>query len=629
MISQKNRLGVFHPPDNTDTGPTDGLALMRFTGHESVNDLFEFEVECLSTTASIDFDPLLGRNASVRLNTIDPAHPERYFDGVLTEARWLGPVEEGHGYTLTLRPWLWVLGLRQNQRIFHNMTAPDILAAIFGEYGFDHVSDLQRSYPEIEYMVQFQESDLEFAQRLMSMYAISYYFRHELHGHALVLFDEPESLPEVPGRTRPFRITDRQYRAPGEHLRDWVSGRQMTTGRVTMTDYNFTTPTAAMLAERSIGSGYENGDVESFVFPGRYPDKGAGETLAQSRVDQAGRDDMLHSARGDCASLTAGMRVTVTDHPQDAINDKTYVTLSCEHSYVTEGYRTGNSGPATESSYEGKYRFRLAEKPVVPAAGTVAPRVQGPQTAVVVGDGEIDCDAYGRILVRFHWDREGADSMRCRVAQVWAGKGWGSLAVPRVGMEVVVEFIDGDPARPLVVGCVYNADNMPPFDPEGEGGKTMGMKSNSTPGGGGYNEIAFNDTAGEEEMRLHAQYDLSAEVLNDETWHVFNDRTTDIDNDDTLSVGNDQTISVANNRATSVGSSDELDVGDKLTIKAGSKIKLEVGMSLIEMDSTSITLKAPTVEVKATQEFKSSSGITSEHKAGATMVIKGALVKIN
>jgi len=628
MISQKNRLGVFHPPDNTDTGPTTGLALMRFTGHEAVNDLFEFEVECLSSTAGIDFDALLGRNASVRLGTTDPAHPERYFDGLLTEARWLGPVEGGHGYTLTLRPWLWVLGLRQNQRIFHNMTAPDILAAIFGEYGFDHVSNLQSTYPEMEYTVQFQETDLEFAQRLMSMYAISYHFRHELHGHTLVLFDETESLPDVPGQSRPYRVTDRQYRFPGEHLHDWVSGRQMTTGRVTMTDYNFTAPTAAMLTERSIGSGYENGDVESFVFPGRYPDKLAGDTLAQTRANQANRDDMLHSAAGDCAGLMAGMRVTITDHPETMINDKTYVALSCEHSYVTEGYRTGGGAPAEESSYEGKYRFRLADKPVVPAAAPVAPRVQGPQTAIVTGNGEIDCDHYGRILVRFHWDREGANSMRCRVAQIWAGNGWGGLAVPRVGMEVVVEFIDGDPARPLVVGCVYNADNMPPFDVN-DGGKTMGMRSNSTPNGGGYNEIAFDDTAGEEEMRLHAQYDLNAEILNDQTWHVFNDQTTNIDNDSKTEIGNDETQTVGNNREASVGTNDSLEVGDNLTVTAGSKITLKVGMSSITMDSSSITLKAPTVEVKATQQFKSSSGITSEHKAGGTMVIKGTLVQIN
>ena len=184
----------------------------------------------------------------------------------------------------------------------------------------------------------------------------------------------------------------------------------------------------------------------------------------------------------------------------------------------------------------------------------------GPQTAVVVGEGEIDCDEYGRILVRFHWDREGANSMRCRVAQLWAGKEWGGLAVPRVGMEVVVEFMDGDPARPLVVGCVYNADNMPPFD-VADGGKTMGMKSNSTPGGGGYNELAFDDTKGKEEVRLHAQYDLNAKVLHDETREVDNDRSTTIGNNDTL------------------------DVGQELTVTAGTKITLKVGMSTITMDA--------------------------------------------
>jgi type VI secretion system secreted protein VgrG len=171
-------------------------------------------------------------------------------------------------------------------------------------------------------------------------------------------------------------------------------------------------------------------------------------------------------------------------------------------------------------------------------------------------------------------------------------------------MEVVVEFIDGDPARPLVVGCVYNADNMPPFE-VAEGGKTMGMKSNSTPGGGGYNELAFDDTKGKEEVRLHAQYDLNAKVLHDETREVDNDRTTKI------------------------GKNDTLDVGKELTVTAGTKITLKVGASTITMDASSITLQSPTIEVKAAQTFKSGAGMTSEHKAGALMDIKGALVKIN
>lgn len=620
MISQHNRLGVFYPPDNPDSGQTLSLALQRFAGHEAVNGLFEFEVECISVTPGIDFDALLGRNASVRLQTLDPAHPDRYFDGLLTEARWLGLREGGHGYMITLRPWLWLLGLRQNQRIFHEKSAPDIIGEIFAEHGFGHVAELRGSYPEMEYTVQFQETDLDFVERLMALFGISYYFRHEMHAHELVLFDEVDSLPEIPGGSRSYYMDERQHRRESEHLHGWSSGRRMTTGRVAMTDYNFTAPRSAMLTDASAGAAYDRGDIESFLYPGRYPTRGEGDTLTDLRQKQFAMADGVHGAQGDCASLMAGMRVTVTapsgrgfDKASFAAFDgKTFVATACAHSFSAEGYRSGNAATAGEDSYRGSYEFREATRPVVPSPERAAPRVPGPQTAVVVGEGEIDCDDHGRILVRFHWDREGANSMRCRVAQIWAGKEWGGLAVPRVGMEVVVEFIDGDPARPLVVGCVYNADNMPPFE-VGSGGKTMGMKSNSTPGGGGYNELAFDDTKGEEEIRLHAQHDLNAEILHDET------RT----------VGNDETREVGNDRATTIGNDDTLDVGSELTVTAGRKITLKVGMSTITIDASSITLKSPTIEVKATQSFKSTAGMTSEHKAAALMDIKGAMVKIN
>lgn len=612
MISQSDRLGVFYPPDNPDSGQTTSLALVRFSGQEAINRLFEFEVECVSVTPDIDFDPLLGRHASVELQTIDADHPARHFDGLLTEARWLGMHEGGHGYVVTLRPWLWLLGLRQNQRIFHRKTAPEIIGEIFADHGFSHVADLRGTYPKMEYTVQFQETDLEFVERLMSMFGINYYFRHKMHAHELVLFDETDSLPEIPGGSRPYRVIDRQQRRPGEHLHEWNGGRRMSTGRVAMTDYNFTTPRAEMKAEKSAGAAYEKGDIESFLYPGRYPARSEGDTLADLRQKQVTMADGLHSAHGDCASLMAGMRVTVKGpsgpgHDKKAFaafDGKTFVALACAHSFTAEAYRTGATGGAEEDSYRGWYELREAGQPVVPPPARVAPRVLGPQTAVVVGEGEIDCDEYGRILVRFHWDRDGANSMRCRVAQLWAGNEWGGLAVPRIGMEVVVEFIDGDPARPLVVGCVYNAVNMPPFE-VADGGKTMGVKSNSTPGGGGYNELAFDDSKGKEEVRLHAQYDLNAKVLHDEGREVDNDRKTTIGNDDTL------------------------DVGNELTVTAGTKITLKVGQSTITMDASSITLQSPTIEVKATQAFKSSAGMTSEHKAGALMDIKGAMVKIN
>ena len=331
--------------------------------------------------------------------------------------------------------------------------------------------------------------------------------------------------------------------------------------------------------------------------------------------------DGLHGAQGDCASLMAGMRVTVTAPSGRGFEPACLFGSSPARpswrglrarSFTAEATGRATAAATGEDSYRGSLRVPRGDRPVVPSPERAAPRVPGPQTAVVVGEGEIDCDDHGRILVRFHWDREGANSMRCRVAQIWAGKEWGGLAVPRVGMEVVVEFIDGDPARPLVVGCVYNADNMPPFE-VGTGGKTMGMKSNSTPGGGGYNELAFDDTKGEEEIRLHAQHDLNAEILHDETRQV----------------GNDETREVGNDRATTIGNDDTLDVGSELTVTAGRKITLKVGMSTITIDSSSITLKSPTIEVKATQSFKSTAGMTSEHKAAALMDIKGAMVKIN
>lgn len=613
MISQKDRLGILHA-SGTD------LALMAFSGHEGVNILGSYEVECLSPSGGVEAAELLGRNLSVEMKTIDPGHPPRFFDGVLAEMREAGPVWGGVGYVLTLRPWLWLLELRVNQRIFHEQTPLQILEAIFAEYGFPHESLLQRSYPVLEYTVQYNETDLDFVTRLMAMHGINYCFRHAKGAHRLVLFDEVDSLPEVPGATRLIRATDRQYRDQREHLHSWRAERRVTTGRVALTDYNFQTPSTAMMAEQAEGAGHAHDDIESFLFPGRYPDQGQGRALAQLRLNQARAADGHHHAQGDCLGLAAGLRMGLRDHVDPAISDRTYVVTGAEHRYVSEGYRTGDGGTTDQDSYKAGYSFLDTDRPLVPPAAAAAPRVQGPQTAIVTGQGEIDCDEYGRILVLFHWDREGAKSMRCRVAQIWAGKGWGSIAVPRVGMEVVVEFLGGDPACPLVTGCVYNAENMPPFALPGAG-QVMGLKSNSTPGGDGYNELALDDTKGSEEMRIHAQYNLNAKVLHDQGWHVLNNCSTKIDNNDSLQVGN--------TRSSTIGAHDTLDVGRTLTITAGEKITLKVGMSTIEMDGASIKLKSPTIEVSATMEFKSDAGMMSQHKAGAIFDIKGALVKIN
>lgn len=622
MISQKDRLGILHAP------ATD-LVLVRFSGTEAVNTLGQFEVEGLSEKGNVDFTPVLGRNVTIEMTTTHQAHPPRFFDGLLTEARETSVLWGGMGYKLVLRPWLWLLGLRKNQRIFHELTAPKIIKQILGEYGHPHDDLLQREYPVLEYTVQFAESDLDFVTRLMAMFGINHTVKHEKGSHTIVLFDDVDSLPEVVDGKRPLRHTDRQYRDDSEHLHDWSSERRMTTGRVSMVDYNFKTPSKAMAAEQSEGAGYAHDDLESFIFPGGYPDPDKGSTLAKTRLQQISAADGHHFAKGDCLGLGPGIRTGLSGHDRAEMNTKTFVVLATQHEFVAEGYRTGGGEAAEGDSYTASYEFAESTRPVVPpVTAATTPRMHGPQTAVVVGEGEIDCDEYGRILVKFHWDRDGAKSMRCRVAQLWAGKNWGGIIIPRVGMEVIVEFLGGDPSQPIVTGCVYNDDNMPPFDLPGAG-QIMGMKSNTTPGGGGYNELVFDDSKGAEEMRIHAQYDLNAKVLHDQTWEVLNNRSTTVNVDDTLTVGKNRDVTVGDDRKTSIGTNDTLDVGQTLEITAGQKIILKVGASKIEMDSNSITLQSPTIEIKASMQLKSTAGMTSEHKAGALFDIKGALVKIN
>jgi type VI secretion system secreted protein VgrG len=270
------------------------------------------------------------------------------------------------------------------------------------------------------------------------------------------------------------------------------------------------------------------------------------------------------------------------------------------HSFSGQHY--GLSGATGGAGYQGSYELVKSDKPYAPPILTETPFIGGAQTAEVVGDGEIDVDKYGRILVRFHWDTQGDKSMRCRVAQVWSGKSWGGIFIPRVDMEVVVQFLEGNPDQPLVIGTVYNNENMPPYKlPDN---KTIaGWKSNSSTGGGGYNELIFEDKAGKELLRMNAQKDMKSNV------------------------GNNETRSVANNRSTSIGSNDTLNVGDTLSITATKKVEITVGASKITMVPDKITITSLTVEVTAASI--KTTALTSEHVAAAVMDIKGLIVKIN
>ena len=629
-LGQEGRLGKLHCGLGKDV-----LALRRFSGTEAVNELFTFEVEALSVRENIDFDELLGKNVTIEIETVDKAHPARCFDGLLVSASWIGHRDGAHGYRLTLRPWLWLLTLRRNQRIFHDKTAPEILAAVFQDYGFSHDAMLSGSYGKLEYTVQYGESDFDFVSRMMERFGINYHFVHEKGAHKLVLCDSNDAYPPVVGGSRDYLEVLGQHRRDAEHFHDWASNRVLTAGLVSVTDYDFKKPTTALAAQQAGGADHAFGDIESFEFPGGYHEPGDGKQVSQLRMAQKRAADRRHTARGDVLTLGAGMTVKLRKHPDAQLNDKEFLAIRCTHSYEGETYASGAGGSPGGDPYQGAYEFVRIDHSFVPEVRTPASRIRGPQTAVVVGEGEIDCDEHGRILVRFHWDREQAHSMRCRVAQMWAGNGWGGIVIPRVGMEVVVMFIDGDPDNPLVVGCVYNGENKPPFDLPGSKNQT-GIKSSSTPGGGGYNELVFDDTDGKELFRQHAQYDMETTILNDERRAVGRDQQVTVGRDrsatigqhDRLSVGKNLTTEVGGNENRSVGKKSTVQVGQTLDIKAGQKITLTVGASSIEMDSKGVTIKALQIAIKATGELKLS-GTMTDLGGSATVMIKGGMVMIN
>lgn len=535
---------------------TDVLALLRFDGTDHLNDLFEYRVEALATREDLDFDALVGTHASVEIEAHEQMRP---FDGIVTSARWAGVGENGHRYELTLRPWFWLAGKRRNQRIFHDMTVIEIIEELLSDYaslGDPAVEfQLSQNYPKLEYTVQYRESDLDFARRQMERHGISFHFRHAVGSHTLVLTDDVLAHEEL--GARPFKRYDGHHQAREEHFWEWAPERNLTTGAIRQTDYNFKKPDQAMETEELGDAAYAEGQIESFDYPGDYLDQGPGRIVSALRTAQERGADRRNRAIGDCVSLGSGMRIVLTGDTIPGTGDS-YLCLSATHHFVSEAYGSGDT-EHDGYAFTGRYVLMPDTAPMAPPRRTRVPVVQGPQTAEVVGEGEIDCDEYGRILVKFHWDIHEKYSMRCRVSQNWAGNGWGGMVIPRIGMEVVVDYLEGNPDKPLVTGCVYNGKNAVPYDLPAN--KTVSTFKSDTHQGGGYNEFRFEDQAGREEVFMHAQKDHNTIIENDETHSIGHDRSKSVGNDQQESIGHDKTISVGNDHVESIGNDMQYNVG--------------------------------------------------------------------
>ncbi|MDC0660904.1 type VI secretion system tip protein TssI/VgrG [Leisingera sp. SS27] len=614
----------------------DSLVLLRMDGSEELSGDFEWRVEALSAKDGLDLTALLGTHATVE---IDHGKGSRAFDGIVCEARQRGAYENGFRYDLLLRPWLHVAGLRRNMRIFHNKTVITIIEEVLSAYaglGNPHLEvQVSEDYPVLEYTVQYGESDADFVRRQLERHGISWSWRHESGSHTMLLADAAFSLPQVPDGSRHYYGVAGYHRHEEEHFRSWSPAQRITTGAVRLTEYNFKIPMAAQEAEQLSEVSHPSSDIESYDWPGDYLTQGEGRGVADRRLEEERGQVLRHHAEGDVVSLGAGWRVTLAGDEVPGATGQTFVCLKATHRFRAQAYGSGDAS-GDEAPYEGSYVLTPETAPFRPERRTKGPRVQGPETAVVVGEGEIDCDEHGRILVRFHWDWEKAHTMRVRVSQNWASQGWGGMVIPRIGMEVIVEHLRGDPDKPIVTGCVYNGKNKPPYELPKH--KTRSTFKTDTHKGRGFNELRFEDEKGLEEIRVHAEKDLNTIVGQDEAKLVMrnysemvrDNRLEETVGDAYHSVAGTLTFSVGNNGFVATNAMG-LGMQTNKVSAAGSRLgKLENlgqrdGSFVLSCDGDkSETVQGNSVEIVSRQKISTVDGLQRQEITGNLDMTVGA-----
>lgn len=594
-LKQDDRVGEMTTPLGKDV-----LVLARLRAVEGLSELFTFRIDAHSEQPDIDFQSAIGQQCEIKIKTYGK---ERAFAGILTKAEWVGRQDDIYRYRLVLRPWLWLLSRTSDCRIFQEKKAPEIIKEVFTDHGFnDFEFKLQAEYPKLEYCVQFRETDLDFVNRLMEQHGIYYFFKHENSKHTLVLVDSNNMHQPVPGQSEtPFLPVDREGRGDEERIVGWTSERRFRTTKVELKDYNYQDPNSKLVSDAEGRQKY-NPELAFYDFPGKYIKQSDGDFYAKVRIEADQARDRRRFGEGDALSLFPGATTTLEKHPQDSQNIK-YLIARCRHTFASQSYRSGGHDHGEPGGSSGSYEFFPNDLPFRAPIVTPKPRVLGIQTAKVVtknkdSDEEIDVENLGEIYVRFYWDRKEKRSCRLRVAQVWSGKNWGGQIIPRVGQEVVVEFLEGDPDRPLVVGTVYNNEYKPAYDLPGK--KTIaGLMSNSSKGGNGFNEWNFEDKKGSEQVNVHAEKDLNVVVRNIETRTIGEALQSGVSRDTTLKNGDDKLSVEMGNQTVDIKMDQTVTVDQSIKITAKMKIELIVGPSRITLEPSGVTIDAPMIKLKA------------------------------
>jgi type VI secretion system secreted protein VgrG len=664
------------------------LIMVGLEGREAISQMFYFELRTawVDQTKLLPFDQLLGKKVTVEISFTDN---KRYFNGIVSKITQHDRDEVFTYYTLEVVPELWLLDRKQCSRTFQHITVPDILHQLFT--GMDVDDQIQGTFEQREYCVQYRETNLAFASRLMEEEGIYYFFKHSTSGHQMVLANTPQSHPALPYLPTVTWEEGAHASLEEDRVFAWSKGQEIRSGKFTAWDHKFEMPTKNLEADKTIMDTVtvgtvthklkvaNNDSLELYEYPGGYAsrfdgiNKSGGDQASELqkvfedntrtvgiRMQAEALSSLLIRGRGVHAGFTAGHTFDLTKHYSD---DGKYVVTSVQH----DAEQPVSAADAEEEfKYGNGFTCIPSALPFRPPRVTPVPSVRGVQTATVVGPSgeEIFPDKYGRVKVQFHWDREGTDDVNSscwvRVATFWAGQQWGAVHIPRIGQEVIVDFLEGDVNQPIVVGSVYNADMMPPWTlPDN---KTIsGVKSRSSPQGeaDNFNMLSFEDKKGSELVSFQAEKDLTSLVKNDESREVRHDRVTKIKNDETQTVleGNEsitvakgnQTIEVTQgNQSTTLGQgnqSTEIKMGNQsLAIKMGNQtnkldlgkieteamqsIELKVGQSSIKIDQMGVTIKGMMIKVEAQIQCEVKATIT-QVSGDAMLMEKGGIVMIN
>ncbi len=599
---------------------------MRYRG--GLSTLGELELDLLSPKPGLDPLALLGQPLSVNVTLSDGS--QRHFSGLVSRfgmgrgmpgdgdafaapASGAARASAGQGryyaYRALVVPWLWFLTRTADCRIFQEQSVPDIVKQVFADHDIASFEfKLYRSYRTLGYCVQYRESDYHFVARLLENEGIYWYVEHSDGAHKLVLVDAMGAHEAAPGcPSLPYTEDLAQAPPDREFATRWCFAEGVKSGKVALTSYDFERPSTPLQVDAVRERDYPHADYEVFDFQGDYLQSADGSHYADNAVDALQSRFVRHHAHANALGVEVGRRLKISKHPREALNAEYLITDLQVMARLAEH---GAAQPV--SRFECQFDAIPAAQQFRPTRRTRKPFVQGPQTAVVVGPAgeEIFTDKYGRVKVQFHWDRYGEKNEKSscwvRVASPWAGKNFGAIDIPRIGQEVVVDFLEGDPDQPLITGRVYNAQNMPPWDLPANATQS-GVLTRSSKGGAyaNANAIRFEDKKGAEQLWLHAEKNQDIEVENDETHWVGHDRSKTIDHDETTHVKHDRTETVDNNETITIGVNRTESVGSNESITIGANRSISVGGSetaSVALQRTHAVGANETIAVGAAQE---------------------------